>query len=764
MYAVSNTYKTKVKESSRTWDFRGTLTVDATTINLNGSNLKAGSTLLKESVTDSGKLSLGGAIMSDLSISLLNDDGTFDGLNLSGSVICPDVALELVAPVCQVETATVVGAITSSGNATVIVTSTGMAGSPKTISVPVLNGDTASVVAGKIRTALANDAVIIARFAVGGVSANIKLTRLSAVANDAALNISIDNGTCAGLIAATTSENTIAGVAQVFEWVPLGVFNVDISKKQPAAIQLQAIDNMVFFDRPFADISVTYPTTAVTLLTTICSQVGVSLATTSFLNDDYSIPTAPDGDYSCRDILCAIAQLAASWARCNRAGQTELVPIGNPAVDSVSASLTSADRYGLKVDELTTVTGLTLETDDTVYLSGTDTYTLDLGDNPLITHDIEDTLDSIMDELEGLSFAAYSAEFPGDPAIQAGDIISNTDTASVAHKSFVGTMTYKFRGKSTLACGTVSGISGKYKDPTQRALTALKRKTAEKQVQLDALNQAIINATNLIAGALGGYAIVGTGAYEGNYFVADNADITEAVKVWRWNIGGFGYSSTGVAGTYSTAITADGSIIAAMITADMIRTGMLQSLNGDSWLDMEDGTFNFGNGALTWDGDHLITTGDFISTSGDVKMVTFSNMFEYSSLGVDYDVYLQGNFWTDIDTDVELWRDDDRILDETYSRIYQFTVKEVGEPDYRQSIIETENDLFIDSTEDIYIDASTNIRGTAGYEINFDAGTNINLKATNRINLFINGTKKGFFSANGLYKMVGDVETQLFSW
>lgn len=84
-------------------------------------------------------------------------------------------------------------------------------------------------------------------------------------------------------------------------------------------------------------------------------------------------------------------------------------------------------------------------------------------------------------------------------------------------------------------------------------------------------------------------------------FIAGNRDISQAVKVWRWNINGFGYSENGVDGPYTTAITADGSIVAAIITANMIRTGLLQSLNGESWLDLDSGAFSMGNGALKWD-------------------------------------------------------------------------------------------------------------------------------------------------------------------
>lgn len=111
----------------------------------------------------------------------------------------------------QVETATVLGSVTGSGNATVIVTAARMSNSPKTISVAVLGGDTASDAALKMRQTLALDADVAAFFIVSGSGTNMVLTTETPAANDTTMNISIDNGTCSGLTAAPTSTNTTAG-------------------------------------------------------------------------------------------------------------------------------------------------------------------------------------------------------------------------------------------------------------------------------------------------------------------------------------------------------------------------------------------------------------------------------------------------------------------------------------------------------------------------------------------------------------------------
>lgn len=112
----------------------------------------------------------------------------------------------------QVETATALGSITGAGNVAVVVTSANLAGSPITLQVPVAGTETASQWADKVRIALRNNVVIFTRFDVSGSGAAIILTDRVRGANDATLNISLDNGTSTGVTTAATSANTTAGV------------------------------------------------------------------------------------------------------------------------------------------------------------------------------------------------------------------------------------------------------------------------------------------------------------------------------------------------------------------------------------------------------------------------------------------------------------------------------------------------------------------------------------------------------------------------
>lgn len=91
------------------------------------------------------------------------------------------------------------------------------------------------------------------------------------------------------------------------------------------------------------------------------------------------------------------------------------------------------------------------------------------------------------------------------------------------------------------------------------------------------LKKAILEATNLITGHSGGYVVLNPAEKPQEILILDAPTIDEAVNVWRWNGGGLGHSSTGYNGEFSTAITADGSIVADFITAGILNGALLQA-------------------------------------------------------------------------------------------------------------------------------------------------------------------------------------------
>lgn len=114
--------------------------------------------------------------------------------------------------VAQVETATIVGTITQSGNATFTITSALVSGSPLAVSVAVVLDDTATIVAGKAAVVLNATAAVSTHYVATTNGADLILTARKSAANDATLNIAFTNGTCTGLTPNATSANTTSGV------------------------------------------------------------------------------------------------------------------------------------------------------------------------------------------------------------------------------------------------------------------------------------------------------------------------------------------------------------------------------------------------------------------------------------------------------------------------------------------------------------------------------------------------------------------------
>ena len=137
------------------------------------------------------------------------------------------------AGTAQVETATAAGTIGTAGNAEVVFTAADVTGSPITLSVAVAASATASEWADTVRTALAANTAISTYYTISGSGADIVATHKGTIqhtiqgtstpaypANDATLNISLDNDTCTGITTAATSANTTAGVASAGVYAP----------------------------------------------------------------------------------------------------------------------------------------------------------------------------------------------------------------------------------------------------------------------------------------------------------------------------------------------------------------------------------------------------------------------------------------------------------------------------------------------------------------------------------------------------------------
>ena len=128
---------------------------------------------------------------------------------------------------------------------------------------------------------------------------------------------------------------------------------------------------------------------------------------------------------------------------------------------------------------------------------------------------------------------------------------------------------------------------------------------------------AIQDATNAITGNSGGYVRLNPPENPQELLIMDSPDVETATNIWRWNIGGLGHSASGYNGTYSTAITQDGHIVAdfidtGMLKANIIKAGVLEDSGENFYVNFESGESQFSNvnilgGNIDMDGGTLRT-------------------------------------------------------------------------------------------------------------------------------------------------------------
>lgn len=173
------------------------------------------------------------------------------------------------------------------------------------------------------------------------------------------------------------------------------------------------------------------------------------------------------------------------------------------------------------------------------------------------------------------------------------------------------------------------------------------------------LQTAIGNATSLITGQSGGYVVL-HGDENGHPYellILDEPNINDAVNVWRWNVGGLGFSHNGYNGPYETAITADGQIVADFITsgslvANIIKAGVIQSQDGSSYWDLETGEVVLRAYA---------TSKEVTKVSDRVTEIEKQKMYRLVITSSNGNIFKNGNISTTLSAQVYSW--DENVTD-----------------------------------------------------------------------------------------------------
>lgn len=299
--------------------------------------------------------------------------------------------------------------------------------------------------------------------------------------------------------------NTNTLQTSMYEYVPLGVFMAERpEKKRISVIALTALDRMNKFD---ADATAWWDSiewgatlTHKDILISMCSRLGVPLATEEYTNAGLIYATAPAAivESTYREILSMLAESASSNARINRDGELELVLWNDIATTLLATDYISMDIAEYTVEQIDKLQvsaskddiGVVIEQDpdsvngyrinDNIFLYGLE--------EQAITHKAAPIAETLFD-----IFSYRPAIVSGyrDWSIQAGDIVK-VILNDVIYSVPIFSQTIVYRGSGVRITGESSGSE---KRPTMsvvnRQTFAANKKVHDVSVTVDELRSTI---------------------------------------------------------------------------------------------------------------------------------------------------------------------------------------------------------------------------------------------------------------------------------
>ena len=297
-----------------------------------------------------------------------------------------------------------------------------------------------------------------------------------------------------------------------WEELKKGLYRVYTATFGETTLQITAYDEMIYFDKSYSECTLSYPATIRDIVLDACRHCQVDCESGSIEMGNYIVKTKPEGSITYRDVISYCAQIMGCYARIDHLGRLafgwyDFSAVGSGDLDGGIFDTASQEKYlsgdeadggtfddyssgytydgGTFVDMDTyhhfydlynksingtdiNVTGIQITTKkdnaDEKYLYGTDTYALEIKDNPLIqTDEIQQVAKHIGDKIINKPFRPMSISVQGNPAIEAGDVaVVSPKTAS----SYTTVIT-----DTTFSLFAAQSISSTAETPTAKTFT-----------------------------------------------------------------------------------------------------------------------------------------------------------------------------------------------------------------------------------------------------------------------------------------------------
>ena len=372
----------------------------------------------------------------------------------------------------------------------------------------------------------------------------------------------------------------------VMHYVPLGYFTVDESPRKLSEITLSALDRMAQFDKP-ADLSALgFPMSLYQLVSKACEVCRVPLGTTAaeMLNADYIIFAEPQssGEIAWRQIIQRAAEISGSCAYIDREGRLRFGWYEEP--EGYCPPITPADRFsGDLFENVLTLTGVSVEDDENIYLAGAEGYTLDVSDNFLLQHDHAAVAKSIWQKLSGFSYTPFSAQIKSLPHYDPLDVLGFIDKSGEAHRVIVTDAAFTLNGSASLEGRGETKTSGGYAalDPlTQRERDILSKMEKKQSKELSSREQALIELNNVIWNSLGLHATTEESPDGGKiYYYHDGETLEASTIIYTFRAGGFAWTNRweGDKTVWQYGFTRDGNAVVNALSAFKIQAEQIEA-------------------------------------------------------------------------------------------------------------------------------------------------------------------------------------------
>ena len=473
-----------------------------------------------------------------------------------------------------------------------------------------------------------------------------------------------------------------------YEYVPLGIYRVSEIKRSLYSVNFVCVDDIVKLDK----VATSIPDVSKTMLEWIywaCNKCGVTCGTTSVegfpnaaLTGKFKLDENDTTEYTYRDIIQYALVVIGAFGYIDRYGKFQIKKFHSAEIDYKSYP---NDRFTSDLsDSDVQITKFSYKSGDKTYFNGVDGYEISLEKNPFIESMTKSTvLIGLRTHFKDFRYSICNFTENGDPALDVGDTIRyyanpkideymcmNTH-AMLAEKTHeeLANMKYGSDNESdmynTSVVAIAMNITWKYRQQMTVNSYGKENFIRREYSPIKKIAQSIVKITNDIINlnlqdeylnnCIGGYVWIRLNDENHNeILIMDNPDPTKAVKVWRWNLNGLGYSNncTGVDNsqrTYKIAITMDGTI-----SGDFIKTGIIQSSDGTLQINLNSGAAkiigkivadsgSIGNWNIS-DNEIYSQNGDTYTTikrNGDVAFAAGANSYS-NTTGAALQIYHSG--------------------------------------------------------------------------------------------------------------------------